>query len=83
MQAPTSVSVKSGNLNNIFNRIIDVAVQPHLNIPETETGRSRKQYQQLASRSLMCMSGMYAYLHFLGPVGWTHFAIKLHRHSIA
>ncbi|GMN48783.1 hypothetical protein TIFTF001_017951 [Ficus carica] len=56
MQAPTSVSVKSGNLNNIFNRIIDVAVQPHLNIPETETGRSRKQYQQLASRSLMCMS---------------------------
>ncbi|EXB39367.1 Mitochondrial Rho GTPase 1 [Morus notabilis] len=56
IDAPISVSVKSGNLNNIFNRIVDVAVRPHLNIPETEMGRSRKHYQQLVSRSLMCIS---------------------------
>ncbi|XP_062085887.1 mitochondrial Rho GTPase 2-like isoform X2 [Humulus lupulus] len=56
IEAPISVSVKSGFLNNVFTRIVDVAEKPHLNIPETETGRNRKHHQQLISRSLMCMS---------------------------
>ncbi|PON63932.1 Parvalbumin [Trema orientale] len=56
IEAPISVSVKSSFLNNVFSRIVDVAEQPHLHIPETETGRNRKHYQQLISRSLMCMS---------------------------
>uniref|UniRef100_A0A803NRF9 Mitochondrial Rho GTPase n=1 Tax=Cannabis sativa TaxID=3483 RepID=A0A803NRF9_CANSA len=56
IEAPISVSVKSGFLNNIFTRIVDVAEKPHLNIPETENGRNRKYHQQLISRSLMCMS---------------------------
>ncbi|PON55290.1 Parvalbumin [Parasponia andersonii] len=56
IEAPISVSVKLSFLNNVFSRIVDVAEQTHLHIPETETGRNRKHYQQLISCSLMCMS---------------------------
>ncbi|KAK7857118.1 mitochondrial rho gtpase 2 [Quercus suber] len=41
---------------NIFSRIISAAEQPHLSIPETETGRNRKQYRHLVNQSLIFVS---------------------------
>ncbi|KAK9086717.1 hypothetical protein Syun_029111 [Stephania yunnanensis] len=56
IEGPIPVSVKLGDLNNLFRRIINAAEQPHLSIPETEAGRNRKQYRQLVNRSLMFVS---------------------------
>ncbi|RVX20687.1 Mitochondrial Rho GTPase 2 [Vitis vinifera] len=47
IESPIPVSVKSGDLNNLFCRIIRAAEHPHLSIPETQTGRKHKQYRQL------------------------------------
>ncbi|XP_058077713.1 mitochondrial Rho GTPase 1-like [Magnolia sinica] len=55
IEAPIPVSMKLGDFN-VFRRIISAAQQPHLSIPETEAGRSRKQYRQLVNRSLMFVS---------------------------
>ncbi|KAM4086095.1 hypothetical protein ACJW30_10G077700 [Castanea mollissima] len=38
---------------NIFSRIISAAEHPHFSIPETETGRNRKQYRHLVNQSLI------------------------------
>ncbi|KAF5746744.1 mitochondrial Rho GTPase 1-like isoform X1 [Tripterygium wilfordii] len=54
--APIPISSKLGDFNNVFRRIVSAAEQPHLSIPETEAGRSRKQYHRLINRSLMCVS---------------------------
>ncbi|GAB2296861.1 Mitochondrial Rho GTPase 1 [Dionaea muscipula] len=54
--SPIPISVKLGDFNNIFQRIVDAAKCPHLSIPETEAGRSRKQYHRLVNRSLMFVS---------------------------
>ncbi|KAJ9696274.1 hypothetical protein PVL29_008486 [Vitis rotundifolia] len=56
IESPIPVSVKSGDLNNLFSRIIRAAEHPHLSIPETETGRKHKQYRQLVNHSLMLFS---------------------------
>lgn len=58
MEAPVSISTKLGDFNNVFRKIISAAEHPHLSIPETEAGRSRKQYHRLINRSLMFVSGM-------------------------
>jgi hypothetical protein len=58
IEAPIPISTKLGDLNNIFRRIVSAAEHPHLSIPETEAGRSRKQYHRLINRSLMVFSGM-------------------------
>ena len=72
IEAPISVGVRSGNLNNVFSKIVNVAKQPHLNIPETETGKKRKLYKQLVSRSLMCASGMCINHFSTFAGGWVH-----------
>ncbi|KAH0994813.1 hypothetical protein GBA52_018677 [Prunus armeniaca] len=55
-EAPIPISTKLGDLNNLFRKIVSAAEHPHLSIPETEAGRSRKQYHRLINRSLMVVS---------------------------
>uniref|UniRef100_A0A7N0TLT9 Mitochondrial Rho GTPase n=1 Tax=Kalanchoe fedtschenkoi TaxID=63787 RepID=A0A7N0TLT9_KALFE len=68
IEAPISISVKKQTLNSLFTRVIGAAEHPHLRIPETEIGRSRKEYRQLVKRSLavafvgaIVVGGMAAY----------------------
>ncbi|KAE8664139.1 Mitochondrial Rho GTPase 3 [Hibiscus syriacus] len=56
IEAPIPISSKLSDSNNIFRRIVNAAEHPHLSIPETEAGRSRKQYHRLINRSLMFVS---------------------------
>ncbi|KAH9755020.1 mitochondrial Rho GTPase 1 [Citrus sinensis] len=56
IEAPIPVSSKLGDFNIIFRRIVQAAEHPHLSIPETEAGRTRKQYHRLINRSLMIVS---------------------------
>ncbi|XP_022743063.1 mitochondrial Rho GTPase 1-like isoform X2 [Durio zibethinus] len=56
IEAPIPISAKLSDFNNIFRRIVNAAEHPHLSIPETEAGRSRKQYHRLINRSLMFVS---------------------------
>lgn len=58
IDAPIHVSVKERDMNNVFCRIVNAAEQPHLCVPETETGRKKKCYRQFVNRSLMFVSGM-------------------------
>lgn len=53
---PIPWSMKSSDSSNIFSRIIKAAEHPHLSIPETETGRNRKQYRHLVNQSLILVS---------------------------
>ncbi|CAL5397343.1 unnamed protein product [Camellia sinensis] len=56
IEAPIPLSTKLGDFNNVFRRIVSAAEHPHLSIPETEAGKSRKQYNRLINRSLMFVS---------------------------
>ncbi|CAN4111149.1 unnamed protein product [Withania somnifera] len=56
IEAPIPISTKLGDFSNLFRRIVNAAEHPHLSIPETEAGRSRKQYHRLINRSLMFVS---------------------------
>lgn len=56
IEAPIPISSKLGDFNNVFRRIVHAAEHPHLSIPETEAGRSRKHYHRLVNRSLMFVS---------------------------
>ncbi|KAK2640454.1 hypothetical protein Ddye_028249 [Dipteronia dyeriana] len=56
IEFPIPISSRLGDFNNIFRRIVRAAEQPHLSIPETEAGKSRKQYHRLINRSLMVVS---------------------------
>ncbi|KAM3261510.1 hypothetical protein ACQJBY_052277 [Aegilops geniculata] len=56
IETPIPISVKLKDLNNIFCRIVHAAQRPHLSIPETEAGKTRRQYRQLLNRSLMVVS---------------------------
>lgn len=58
IEAPIPISSKLGDFNNLFRRIVVAAEHPHLSIPETEAGRTRKQYHRLINRSLMFVSGV-------------------------
>ncbi|GMI94516.1 MIRO-related GTP-ase 1, embryo defective 2473 [Hibiscus trionum] len=56
IEAPIPISSKLSDFNNIYRRIVNASEHPHLSIPETESGRSRKQYHRLINRSLMFVS---------------------------
>ncbi|KAK9691887.1 hypothetical protein RND81_09G226400 [Saponaria officinalis] len=56
IDAPVPISARLGDFSDIFRKIITSAEHPHLSIPETEAGRSRKQYHRLVNRSLMTVS---------------------------
>jgi len=54
--APIHLSVKERDLNSVFIRIVNAASHPHLSVPETEIGRTKKHYRQLVNRSLVLVS---------------------------
>ncbi|XP_022960031.1 mitochondrial Rho GTPase 2-like [Cucurbita moschata] len=56
IESPIPVSSKSGDSNNVFNKILSAAEHPHACIPETERGRNRKRYHKLFNRSLIFVS---------------------------
>ncbi|XP_042053173.1 mitochondrial Rho GTPase 1-like [Salvia splendens] len=56
IEAPIPLSTKLGDFSNIFDRVVRAAEHPHLSIPETSAGKSRKQYHRLLNRSLMFIS---------------------------
>ncbi|KAH7543078.1 mitochondrial Rho GTPase 1 [Ziziphus jujuba] len=56
VEAPIPISTKLVDFNNVFRKIVSAAEHPHLSIPETEAGRTRKQYNRLINRSLMFVS---------------------------
>uniref|UniRef100_A0A0D9YH65 Mitochondrial Rho GTPase n=1 Tax=Oryza glumipatula TaxID=40148 RepID=A0A0D9YH65_9ORYZ len=56
IETPIPISVRLRDLNNIFCRIVHAAQQPHLSIPETEAGKTHRQYRQLLNRSLTVVS---------------------------
>ncbi|KAJ9541074.1 hypothetical protein OSB04_027580 [Centaurea solstitialis] len=58
IEASIPISAKSGDFNGIFQRIVRAAEHPHLSIPETEAGKTRKQYHRILNRSLMVVSGI-------------------------
>uniref|UniRef100_A0A2P2MK13 Mitochondrial Rho GTPase n=1 Tax=Rhizophora mucronata TaxID=61149 RepID=A0A2P2MK13_RHIMU len=58
MEAPIRISSKISETNNVFRRIVNAAGHPHLNIPETEAAKSRKQFHRLINHSLMFVSGI-------------------------
>ncbi|KAL5778931.1 hypothetical protein ACOSQ2_009668 [Xanthoceras sorbifolium] len=58
IEAPIPISSRLGDFNNIFRRTVSAAEHPHLSIPETKAGKSRKQYHRLINRSLMVVSGI-------------------------
>lgn len=57
VEAPFTVSMKLGDIGNLFQRIVDAAQQPNLSVPETEAGKSNKNYQCLVQRSLTIAAG--------------------------
>lgn len=61
IDAPIHVSVKEGDMNNLFYRIVNAAEQPHVGVPETEIGKYKKRNRQLVNRSLMFVSGMLSF----------------------
>lgn len=63
IDAPIPVSLKDADLNNVFSRIVSAAEHPHLYVPETDVGRSKKRYRQLMNRALMCLSGTLLSFH--------------------
>ncbi|PIA49021.1 hypothetical protein AQUCO_01300106v1 [Aquilegia coerulea] len=62
LEAPILVSMMLGYGRDVFHRIIDAAKSPHLSIPETEAGRSRKKYTQIFKQSLIIGSAVGAAL---------------------
>uniref|UniRef100_A0A0E0N4U1 EF-hand domain-containing protein n=1 Tax=Oryza rufipogon TaxID=4529 RepID=A0A0E0N4U1_ORYRU len=56
IETPIPFSVRLRDLNNIFCRIVHAAQQPHLSIPETEAGKTHRQYRQFLNRSLTVVS---------------------------
>ncbi|KAG5394534.1 hypothetical protein IGI04_024497 [Brassica rapa subsp. trilocularis] len=60
IEPPVSISSKLGDFNNLFRKILTAAQHPHLSIPETEAGKSRKHYNMLINRSLMAVSSTWS-----------------------
>ncbi|XP_010552819.1 PREDICTED: mitochondrial Rho GTPase 2-like [Tarenaya hassleriana] len=56
MDVPISLSMKLGDPNSLFSRIVSTAENPHLSIPETESGRRSKQIRQIVNSSLIFVS---------------------------
>ncbi|GLT52741.1 hypothetical protein SLA2020_260630 [Shorea laevis] len=56
MDAPISISVKLRDSKSLFSKIVSTAEHPHVSIPETETGKKRKQRRDLVQSSLMFVS---------------------------
>ena len=84
IESPIPVSVKAGDLNNLFSRILRAAEHPHISIPETETGRKHKQFRHLVNNSLMFFSGMFfvsqRLLQLVSPSLYTLSTASVHKY---
>lgn len=60
IEPPVPISSKLGDFNNLFRKILTAAQHPHLSIPETEAGKSRKHYNRLINRSLLSVSSTFS-----------------------
>ncbi|KAH6818841.1 MIRO-related GTP-ase 1 [Perilla frutescens var. frutescens] len=75
IDAPIPVSVKERDINDVFSRIVNAAQRPHLNVPETDHGRSQKRYKKLVNRAFMCLS-VGAAATFVGLVAYRAYAAR-------
>ncbi|KAL5068217.1 hypothetical protein RYX36_019104 [Vicia faba] len=57
IDAPIRVSMRSGDSNDVYSKIVNAAEHPHLSIPETEFVRKRKQQQQLLHSFIFALAG--------------------------
>ncbi|XP_004495205.1 mitochondrial Rho GTPase 2-like [Cicer arietinum] len=57
IDAPIRLSVKSGDSNALYSRIVNAAEHPHLSLPETEFVKKRKQNQQLMHSIFFAIAG--------------------------
>lgn len=57
IDVPVSLSMKLGDPNSLFSRMVSTAENPHLSIPETESGRRSKNIRQVVNNSLVFVSG--------------------------
>ena len=64
--------MKLGDSSYVYKKIVNAAEHPHLNIPETEIARKRKQQQQFLYQSLIFALGVFYF--YLSPEleGLTH-----------
>jgi mitochondrial Rho GTPase 1 len=60
VEAPIPISVKLGDFNNVFHQIVSAAEHPHLSIPETEAGKTHKQFHRVIDRSLKFVSSKFS-----------------------
>ncbi|GJS75921.1 mitochondrial Rho GTPase 1-like protein [Tanacetum coccineum] len=77
IQAPIPICTKLGGFNNVFKRTVAAAEHPHLSIPETEAGKTRKCYHSI-QRDLVFFSFIgFVYLGFylLTKVCWNMFTV--------
>ena len=54
---PVSVSMKDDERNSLFRKIVSTAENPHMSVPETESGRRSKNIRQVVNSSLLFVSG--------------------------
>ncbi|KAJ0089407.1 hypothetical protein Patl1_32953 [Pistacia atlantica] len=54
IEPPIHISMKVGDSNNLFSRVVRAAKHPHLNIPETQVGKSKKQYTAILLTTHLC-----------------------------
>ncbi|KAJ0255012.1 Mitochondrial Rho GTPase 2 [Hirschfeldia incana] len=53
---PVSVSMKDDERNSLFRKIVSTAENPHMSVPETESGRRSKNIRQVVNSSLLFVS---------------------------
>eukprot|EP00245_Coleochaete_scutata_P005491 TRINITY_DN19096_c0_g1_i1.p1 TRINITY_DN19096_c0_g1~~TRINITY_DN19096_c0_g1_i1.p1 ORF type:complete len:636 (+),score=107.37 TRINITY_DN19096_c0_g1_i1:163-2070(+) len=69
LQSPIPVSMKSGDTGGVYLQILEVALRPHLSIPETQTTKEKNQYRRAVIRSAtyasvglaVAVGGIFAY----------------------
>ncbi len=64
VEAPVPVSMKLGDLGNLFRRIVNAAQRPHMSIPETKLGRQNKINRLFLQRSITAAAGKSGTLYF-------------------
>ncbi|KAJ7296118.1 hypothetical protein O6H91_Y143500 [Diphasiastrum complanatum] len=80
IEAPIAVSIKLGDIGNLFRRIVDAAQRPHLSIPETEAGKSHKHFRRIVNRSLT-VAAVGAAVVVVGLAAYKVYAIRRQSHT--
>ncbi|GKD39802.1 mitochondrial Rho GTPase 1-like protein, partial [Tanacetum coccineum] len=77
IQAPIPICTKLGGFNNVFKRTVAAAEHPHLSIPETQAGKTRKWYHSIRRDPVFFSFIAFVYLGFylLIKVFWNMFTV--------